>query len=296
MRLMTLGTLTCALAASAGAQTFVDSGASGTFSVSNWTPDRYAPAVWQDGATAPNGDTALRMGISNADRRDGAVRAGIGQNFSFWDFQGRTRDTNLSGATVVQAELFIPQSWSTGNIFRDTALWTRNNGDDASGTAFYPTVGFGRQKYNELTGPTFDAANYYDPTINTSQITSSFYTFNTNTGEIVTYAVAPNYGGWNTFRVEDTGSAIFISINGTLVQSYDAAPTSGLPNAYMDLGTEGLKRVFLQSFNFGNELNATTLPDSGYDAYWRNVSVIPTPAAASVLGLGGLLAARRRRR
>ena len=38
------------------------------------------------------------------------------------------------------------------------------------------------------------------------------------------------------------------------------------------------------------------LADRGYAAYWRNVyAVVPTPASVGLLGLGGLLAARRRR-
>jgi hypothetical protein len=264
----------------------------GTYSTTDWGVDRYAPAIWNGSATAPNGDAALQTGVSNADRRD--LRPG-GLQFGFWDIQGRQRQANISGAWEVGAQLYIPATWMAGPVLRDSSIWVRDNGVDNDFTALYPSFGFSRSNLAGYNDPAATLADVSDP--NHPGVISAFYGYDSWNGDTEIYAVPVNVDGWNTFRIVDNGvNRIDMFINNMLVKTYqDEFDGSGNQiNGYSAAGLQGLTRVFLQNINFGNSTNAGF--DAGYDdAYWRNVYAIPAPGVSCVLGMGLLAAARRRR-
>jgi hypothetical protein len=263
----------CIATSGALAQSFFESGAAGTFvQPAPWATDRFAPGDWTAGATDPLGGTALRLGIRNADRRD--LRAPA-FNSGFYDTQGRQRAASIVGNWEVGGELFIPQSWLTPGTLRRSDLWSRDN-NPVETSARYLIVGFINN----------DPADGFNPAAANFQ--PRFRSWDSTVGwtDLVTPVLA---GQYNSFKIVNTGSSHDYYINGVLVDSNVGA-------SYSDAGFEDLRTVFLEAFNFGNAGNATSLPDSSYDAHWRNVyAAVPAPGAAALLGLGGLLAARRRR-
>lgn len=252
---------------------FFESGAAGTFSNTNWVTDRYEPNAWQPGATDPIGGTALRVGLSNADRHENRPAA---FQSSFYNTQGRQR----TGAPIlgqgweVGGSLFIPASWGQAGNLRSSSLWSR----DASVTeaaARYTIVGFINNDPSDAFNP--NAANFQP----------RFRVWDPSVG-YVDLAATVNYGAYNTFRIVDTGTSFDYYINGVSVASFGGG-------SYSDVGSEGLNSVFVQAYNFGTPANSQTLQDSGYDAYWQNVYAVPTPGAAALAGLGALAGLRRRR-
>ncbi len=260
-------------ASSALAATFFESGAAGTFAApSPWAQDRYAPGEWTPGATDPLGGDALRLGIRNADRRN---LRNASFNSGFYDTQGRQTSASVSGNWEVGGELFIPGSWLTPGTLRRSDLWARDN-NPVENDARYVIVGFINNDPNDGFNP--NAANFVP----------RFRSWDSTVGwtDLNVPVLADQY---NSFQIINTGTSHDYYINGMLVASNGGA-------SYSDAGFTDLQTVFLEAFNFGNADNAATLTDSGYDAYWRNVyAVVPTPASVGLLGLGGLLAARRRR-
>lgn len=262
---------TTSLAGVASAQTFFESGASGTFAQpAPWATDRFTPGEWTPGATDPLGGSALRLGVRNADRRD--LRSSS-FNAPFYDTQGRQRASSIAGTWEVGGELFIPAGWLSDGALRRSDLWTRDS-NPVESNARYLIVGFINN----------NPADPFNPTTTT---TPRFRIWNSTVGwtDLTAAVLADQY---NSFRIVNTGTQHDYYINGVLVGSNTGA-------SYSAAGFEGLQTTFLQAFNFGNGTNTTSLTDSGYDTFWRNVYAIPAPGAAALLGLSGLVALRRRR-
>lgn len=255
------------------AQDFFESGAGGTFSLSNWNVDRYAPGGWTPGATDPLSGTALRLDISNADRRD--LRPGA-YNDDFYNTQGRQRSTTEAQGWEVGGSLFIPSSWLDAGNLRRSDLWTRDQNTDEN-DAIYPIVGFVN---NDPADPFNPGAANFEP---------RFRAWDSTTGWIDLPLVSVLADQYNSFKIKDTGSSYQYYINGNLVQTLSGPQ-------YSEAGAEGLQTVFIEAYNFGRADNAGSLPDSSYSVFWKDVYAVPAPGGAALLGLGGLLGARRRRR
>lgn len=257
------------VATSAWGQSFYESGATGTFLTSHWVVDRYAPAGWTSGAMDPLGGQALRIDISNADRAD--LRP-PGYGGVFYNTQGRQRSTSISAPWEIGGALFIPTSWGQAGNLRRSDLWARD-ANPTEANAHYPIVGFINN----------DPAAPFDPTATNFQ--PRFRVWNSGAGWVdLTEPIV--YDDYNTFRIVSTGSAFLYYVNGSLVHT---------GAYYSQGGYEALQTVFVQAYNFGDSSNTMTLPDSSYSAYWRNVYAVPSPGAMALLGLGGMLAGRRRR-
>jgi len=80
---------------------------------------------------------------------------------------------------------------------------------------------------------------------------------------------------WYTLDIELTATTVEFSINGTNIGSVG------------NLGAHMIDNVILNAHNQG--------PAGSYDVYWDNFNAVPTPGSFALLGLGGLVATRRRR-
>ncbi|MFA6045138.1 MAG: hypothetical protein WC718_09150 [Phycisphaerales bacterium] len=266
-----VATSVMAMASTTFAQAFFESGNTGTFDTSTWTTDRFTPGTWQPGSTDPIGGQALKLGVSNADRSDLRSPSFSG---TFYNTQGRTQQTSLGQGWEVGGELYIPTSWSEAGNLRRSDLWTRDT-NTVENNASYPIIGFTN-------------ANAADPFNPAAPLAPRFRVWDSSSGWIDSTATV-NYDQYNSFKIKDTGSSYEYYINGVLTQTLTGA-------GYSQSGAEGLSAVFLEAYNFGDSSNVSSLPDSGYDTYWRNVYAVPSPGSAALLSLSGLTMMRRRRR
>lgn len=80
---------------------------------------------------------------------------------------------------------------------------------------------------------------------------------------------------WYTLDILLTPTTVDYSINGTSVGSVGNLGAHMIDNVILNVHNQGLA--------------------GDYDVYWDNFVAVPTPASAALLGLGGLVAVRRRR-
>ncbi len=80
---------------------------------------------------------------------------------------------------------------------------------------------------------------------------------------------------WYTLEIELTATDVLFSINGTSIGSVD------------NQGAHMIDNVILNAHNQGIA--------GEYDVYWDNFGGVPSPGAASLLAMGGLIGTRRRR-
>lgn len=80
---------------------------------------------------------------------------------------------------------------------------------------------------------------------------------------------------WYTLEITLTGTTVEFSIDGTNIGSV------------ANMGAHMIDNVILNAHNEGTA--------GEYDVYWDNFNVVPAPGAFALLGMGGLIGARRRR-
>ena len=80
---------------------------------------------------------------------------------------------------------------------------------------------------------------------------------------------------WYTLDIELTAATVEFSINGTNIGSVG------------NLGAHMIDNVILNAHNQGAA--------GDYDVYWDNFNAVPTPGSLALLGMGGMIATRRRR-
>lgn len=228
-----------------------------TLGTGGWYVDRYAPAGFVGGQTAPDGRTGtLKESISQNDSLSSRPSP---YQYTFYNTQGRKYDVGTSSSLFVQ--LYVPSDW---DALDQTAADLSSTGRLAS-----------------LWGTGFDASNnvtaYPIIEFNTNVDGSSgnaFRVWNDVTG---TWSVVSGFSGFNKwydlgFVQEPLGVQKFY-VNGTLVSSVASDPT-----------TSNLGNVMLQGYNAGNS----------YDIYWDDLrtageGAIPEPMSLVIWSLlGGL--------
>lgn len=227
----------------------------------SWVTDRYAPAGFSSQSFL--GDNRLRIDISDAD--SAANRPGAFSG-AFYNTQGRQRAASLLTAWEVSGDLYISEDMLTGANLRRTDLWTRDN-NAVEANAAYSILGVIRN----------DAADPFNPG---ASLTTRYRVWDADTASGWVDLGTAVTGGWHHLSILSTGSAFEYRIDNSLVYT---------DNTYSEAGSEALKTVFVQGYNFGA---------GNYSVYWDNITAapVPEPATLTALGLGAFAAIRRRKK
>ena len=221
-----------------------------------WGTDRYAPAIFESIA-----DPTLRNDGNvlrlGVDDADSATNRPGAFSGTFYNTQGRQMNMapGVGPLWSVSAEVYIDSSWDPANGNSRRTGLWTRDSNPVENDSNYPIMSFLTQE-NDFSLRAWDSqVGWRDLGI------SSFNGFNT----------------WNTMTIESTGSSFDYYLNGSFLWSDLTASSPG---------NEDLSRFFLQAYNFG---------EGGYEVYWDNLIVTPTPGTLSLLGLGMLGFQRRRR-
>ena len=201
------------------------------------------------------------------------------QTQQFYDFQGMQRYGDVGHTTGFQLpavgtrlsmDIYVPTSWNgtTGgsNDKRGGDLWARfDDTTQTIGNDAYPTVGF----YNEGQGAGL-----------------GIETFDTYTGNINVFSLASanvQLDGWNNLAMEFDGTSLKSYVNGVLLHTDSDA-------GWANVAT--LESGFVQGWRPLSWIGTT----NNYDVTVDNFQAVPEPASFAVLGLGGLMMIRRRKK
>ncbi|MFN9065214.1 MAG: formylglycine-generating enzyme family protein [bacterium] len=192
---------------------------------------------------------------------------------SFWDatrFANWLHNGQGSGDTETGAYTLTPGGISANTITRNAGWqWAVTSEDEWYKAAFHQPASQGGDSDNYWLYPT--SSN----TRPVAGVEANFGHVVGNTTPVGTYA--PNFYG--TF---DMGGNVW-EMNDTII-----GERRGLRG--------GMFTANLNGFNLRSENRSNLLPATESETRGFRVVQVPTPGAAAVLGLGGLLAARRRRR
>ena len=185
-----------------------------------WYTDRYKPAVFESAVF--NGEPVLKHGVRAADI----------QSSSFYNYQGRKLDINLTGSKqTVSIDLWVDPSWTTGS--HNVGVW--GTGYDGSSVSAYPIIAW----RNGGTDP------------------AGFYAFDyVNGGWIPLKVAAPeDYGRWHTLSFSLTvGSGVEHFIDGVSRLNFT------------DPDTKSWANVILNVYNFGADYDVYWDNFATYDA------------------------------
>jgi len=220
-----------------------------------WYRDRQAPGGFVGGQDFQGRTNTLKISILGSSQDPRGP---------FYHLEGREYGFNQNFTSwTLSADLFVENGWaSSSNGLRRAEMWGVSLNAAGLGCAL-PAIGF----TNEGSGVgRFRIAN--------GHWTETWFDI----------GAAVNYGAWNSFKIEfdPTADLFKYYVNGALATSVSSiVPPPGF-NPLLGGRSTGLGSVIMQTYNYGQD----------YMVGWSNV---PTPGAAALLGLGGLLAARRRR-
>lgn len=215
-----------------------------------WYIDRYAPAGFSAGQTAPDGRLGtLLQSISAADNNAGRPPA---FSSNFYNTQGRKYDL-AAGTASLGIQLYVPSAWNSlsqnipGAEGRLASFWATAADNSHSVTAF-PIIEFN----NNVNGAGADGFRVWDSA----------------TGTWVNVGGFTGFDNWYYLGFELSGSNLNYYINGSLVSTLG------------NLGTTHFDNVILQGYNAGNS----------YNINWDNLSnqattSVPEPATFVIMAL-----------
>lgn len=224
----------------------------------DWVTDRQEPS---DGFTSVNflGDNRLRIGIDASEQSTSGT---------FYFTEGRKRDYTVADPWSVSADVYIDSAFNTttGTLVRSD-MWLRDSYPDET-QANYPIFGF----TNASPTDGFNAG--------AGDRSFRFRAWDSQVGWIdLGLPAQVTFDDWNNLEIVGTGTSFEFYVNGALVHT---DLTGSQP------GSEDLKSVYLQAYNFGHE---------DYAVHWDNLEVeaVPEPTGMGLIGLAGLMMVRRRR-
>lgn len=224
-----------------------------------WYRDRTAPAGFATEPVCQGRTDVLKISIL------GNSPFGNAGGTNFYALQGREYGIAQTGSWTLSADLFVESSWaSSSNGQRRAELWGVSMNASGNGGGL-PAIGFTNEG-NGIGRFRFATGNW-----------------NETWGDL---NATVNYGAWNSLRLEfdPTADLFKYYVNGDLQMSF----TSIVPPPSFDPQaggvSTGLLSTIMQTYNYGQD----------YTVCWSNTAV-PTPGAFALLGLGGLMGARRRR-
>ncbi len=191
-----------------------------------------------------------------------------GQTASFYNFHGiqtgPAGDFNAGPGALLTVDIFVPSSWDSPTESLGGDLWARID-DPAQTIGFdlYPSTGV----YNYGDGNGLQVS-LFSPTANG---------FDSASGPFLDLpGVTIIFDAFNTLGIRFTGTSVEYLFNGVVV----ATDSDAIYATAIDLD-----QAYLQTWQ----------GTADYSATFDNLTLVPTPASAAILGLGGLAAFRRRR-
>ncbi len=226
-------------------------------STSAWTVDRYPPASFLGGQTAPDSTPGvLEQNVL------GSQFQGVG---SFYDYQGESLAVNLSGPVQsVSINLYITTAMLTQSTAYandvNVGMWTTGV-DSTNSISAYPIIEFmNLNSASDTTHPGYSGIGFY----------TWDYDGNNNPAGDWFAADPPSTPGWyNLDTVLTVGTGLQYYVNGSLI------------GTYADTSTTSLQSVMLEDYNFG----------SNNQVYWNGLTTATTPEPISMIFFGtGLVA------
>ncbi len=225
-----------------------------------WYKDRTAPAGFGTEPACQGRTDVLKISIL------GTSPSGNAGGTNFYALQGREYGISQQNTGwTLSADLFVESGWaSSSNGLRRAELWgvSMNAGGYGAGL---PAIGFtnegsGIGRFRFATGNWNETWSNLDATV--------------------------NYGAWNSLQLEfdPTANLFKYRVNGVLQASFTSIVPVPSFGAQLGGTSTGLLSTIMQTYNYGQD----------YSVCWSNTAV-PAPGAAALLGLCGLMAARRRR-
>jgi hypothetical protein len=239
------------------------------FAATGWYTDRYEPTTFANVGTYQGRDDVLGIGITSA---GSTANRPAGFLSAFYNTQGRQHLVSGGAGSSIAADLYIPESWSSGTAGNvRTDIW-----GIMANTTFDPS-----NLYAGITSyPIFGFTNYGG--------VARYRVFDGDLGAWIDLLTPVEYNDWTSFKIQFTGSAFEFLLNGNLVY------TDNTIN-----GTTGFRATIMQAYNFGDAIANPGAVANDYTAYWSNTAshAVPIPGSFALLGLGlvGLLASRRKK-
>ena len=225
--------------------------------------------------------TSIAIGALALAAIAGSANASV---ISLYDFSTTFSSPNNSTTNYVDGPVTGSNPFSLYFWNRSAPANATSPRNSVSGTTGSVTMSnIARANANTNFGVTTDFNALPQPSVNLSGTTAIEFNVTAYTGAATT---------WNVFVYDSTGSFLQspnTSVSGTGLQSFDVSSFFNVVPTTLDWSS--IVSVDMQATTVGN---AQTAQASSFTFNSFN-AVIPAPGAAALLGLGGLMAARRRR-
>ncbi len=230
------------------------------------------------------------------------ISAGAGNSFSAFEVQGSTTN-GYSGSLAVNRTLNVsPFTLNAGAVAFE---WFESYDDDAGADSRWDTVTY---EFIQSGGPTVITNGNYalGPVTGTTTHSGShvsggldFFSFSigavANPGDSLSINMTAGLSGTS---MEDTEIALYDGAGNRIAMNDDAVPGSVyFSSLNLTSLAAGSYTLVTGGYNtsFPLTLGGTFIPGTDAGSYELAITYVPTPGALALLGMGGLIANRRRR-